>query len=140
MPVKLSDGTIIDTTDINRLLAIFSEREKGNDLVPNTKSKAQPKAVQVAEIQSKDGVKIKLGNVSVKKKQQPGFEHENYIEVKRNNSYGSYIIRVWRYENVFGCNCIKGNEFRYMEFSFTEHVDENSVFKCVQKWLDAGGF
>jgi hypothetical protein len=146
MSVKLSDGTVIDTTDINRLLAIVSERAKGHDLVPQTEPEAPAQPIQaieirVAEIRSRDGVTVKVGNLQVKKKKQPGFEHEDFIEVKHKNGHGFYLIRVWRYgrEEVFGCNCIQGDRVRYMEFPYGDYRDENAVFKVVQNWLDGGG-
>jgi hypothetical protein len=147
MSVKLSDGTVIDTTDINRLLAIVSERAKGHDLTPDQEEKsAEPKPVQAIEIRvdqirSRDGVTVKVGNLQVKKKNSPNLEHGNYIEVKHRNNHGNYIVRVWRYkrEEVFGCNCIEGENIRYMEFPFADYRDENAVFKVVQNWLDGGG-
>lgn len=145
MSVKLSDGTVIDTTDINRLLAIVSERAKGHDLTPDPEPQPEPRPIQaieirVDEIRSRDGVTVKVGNLQVKKKKK-GAEHEDYIEVQHRNDYGRYLVRVWRYPNeeVFGCNVIEGDNIRYMEFPFCDYSDENRVFKVIQDWLNNGG-
>lgn len=149
MSVKLSDGTIIDTTDINRLLAIVSERAKGHELTPTpedepVQDRPMPRAVEIRvdEIRSRDGVTVKVGNLQLKKKKKPGSEHEDFIEVKHRNDYGTYIVRVWRYPNeqVFGCNVIVGENVRYMEFPYSDYPDENRVFKVVTDWLNNGGF
>jgi len=154
MSAKLSDGMIIDTTDINRLLAIVNERSQGRSLVPEINSEvATTKPIQmidirVTEIRSNDGVTIKVGNLEAKK---TGFEDKgsvsatlnlaagNFIEVKHKCKCGNYLIRVWRYETAFGCNCTESDRVRYMEFPFGEYKDENAVFKFVQDWLNKGG-
>lgn len=142
MSVKLSDGTIIDTTDIHRLLSIVSDRASGKNPVQLTvelEKKIEVVPINVEEIKSKDGVTIKVGNLKIKKKKSQA-DHENFIEVKHRNC----AIRVWRCdrESFFGCNCIdlsNSENIRYMEFSYGDYRDENRVFKCIQDWIDNGG-
>jgi len=140
MSIKLSDGTVIDTTDISRLLAIVSERANGNDVAPPQPDQPasepiKPKfEIRVEEIRSRDGVTVKVGNLPVKKKKA---EHENYLESKVNG----YTIRVWRYNNeeVFGCNVFKDGNIRYFEFPMCDYRDENGVFKVMEQYVRDGG-
>ena len=148
MSIKLPDGSILDTNDIMRVLAIVEERAKGRSTtLPTVESgekfpvpvKVMP--LRIEEIRSKDGVTVKTGNLKIKKrKDRPQADHENFIEVKHKDC----AIRVWRDNNgaFFGCNCIDLHDpenVRYMEFSYEDFRDENRVFKSVQSWIDGGG-
>lgn len=144
MSAKLSDGTVIDTTDINRLLAIVSERAQGHNLIPELipeEIRLSRISVKVSEIRSNDGVTVKLGNLQVKTKKKKQPEHENFIEIKHKCNYGNYVIRVWRYrdQETFGCNTIEDDRVRYHEFPYGDYPDENAVFRCIQNWLNGGG-
>ena len=147
MAVKLSDGTVIDTTDIARLLAIVAERSKGhNPIVEQPASlglgeKAPaPVDLRIEQIRSKDGVTIKTGNLQLKKKSEKAGDHENFIEV----AHKGWTIRVWIYrkEKVFGCNVFRdsGKVCRYFEFTIGDDFrDENGVFKAMTTHIDGGG-
>lgn len=145
MAVKLSDGTVIDTTDITRLLAIVSERAKGHNPVeiqaPTQEPQAVPMPVEIRidQIRSRDGVTIKVGNLQLKKKNEKAGDHENFIEV----SHKGWTIRVWLYrrEEMFGCNVFRdsGHVCRYFEFSQGDYRDENAVFKVMTNHIDVGG-
>ena len=82
--IKFADGTTIDTTDFHRMLEIVAER-------------ARSLAVPISEIKSKDGVTIKVGNLTPKN----GIiaEHSNYVEM----IHKGFKIRVWLYkkEKIF---------------------------------------
>lgn len=141
MAVKLSDGTVIDTTDIARLLAIVNERSKGRNLTveqPAEKAPA-PVDIKIEQIRSKDGVTIKTGNLQLKKNSEKAGDHKNFIEV----AHKGWTIRVWLYrkEEVFGCNVFKdsGKICRYFEFSIDDYRDENAVFKLMINHINSGG-
>lgn len=149
MAVKLSDGTVIDTTDISRLLAIVAERSKGHNPAtveqpaPNNIGLGEkapvPFDVRIEQIRSKDGVTIKTGNLQLKKKTEKAGDHENFIEV----AHKGWTIRVWIYrkEEVFGCNVFRdqGRVCRYFEFSQGDYRDENAIFKVMTNHIDGGG-
>lgn len=150
MSVKLSDGTVIDTTDIARLLAIVSERSKGHNPVEvqPTKQDAPPAApveIRIDQIRSRDGVTVKVGNLEPKKKAGKAGDHENFIEVNHKSLHTNVVwtIRVWIYrrEKTFGCNVFRdlGKVCRYFEFSQGDYNDENQIFKIMTNHIDSGG-
>lgn len=149
MAVKLSDGTVIDTTDISRLLAIVAERSKGHNpatveqpanigLGLGEKAPA-PIDLRIEQIRSRDGVTVKVGNLQLKKKTEQAGDHESFIEVL----HKGWTIRVWIYrrEEMFGCNVFRdsGKICRYFEFSQGDYRDENAVFKIMTNHIDGGG-
>ena len=148
MAAKLSDGTLIETTDIYRLLAIVAERSKGHNPAtveqpaPNTigLSEKTPVSfdVRIEEIRSRDGVTIKTGNLQLKT--EKAGDHENFIEVL----HKGWTIRVWIYhrEKVFGCNVFRdsGRVCQYFEFRQSDYRDENAVFKLMTTYIDDGAF
>lgn len=119
--ITLADGTKIDTTDFRRLMEIVADHSR-------------TKKAKVTEIKSKDGVTVRLGNLTPTGKQP---DYANYTE----SFYKGRNIRVWKYDrdSLWGCNVIwgeGGKNICYLEFYSGDYPEENDVFRQVNRYID----
>ena len=122
MPIKFSDGKVVDAQDWHRMMSLIIE---------NAKKKKDGQEVATPTEISQGGVTVKLKGLTPKDKIP---EHAKYIEA----IHGEWKIRVWKIkkDDVWGVNFFKGIDVRYTEISCSEAKDENAVIKYVKSYIN----